>query len=241
MKKTIFILSLLCICQMTLAQSNRLDDINAIKKSPNYLYAESTMRTADEALEVAQDLLREEIIQWTINETDTPMDSIKAQELSLKADTMMMPRVDMIRVFVYIRKTEVFPSTPIVPTTPEPSKDSTLVNDTIKQILLDRFVPKPNYTHGDILNKMMKARNFFELRDIMEPMKKNGEIADYGKYATARDPVNCYLIIYDPAGNIVAWLGRGKDKRQNLKTGKSDSEHNYRGCGAIWFKLREQQ
>lgn len=241
MKKTIIILALFSICQMAIAQNNRLDDINTIKKSPNYLYAESTMRTAEEALMIAQNLLREEIIQWSREESDTPIDSTKAQELSLIADTMMMPRVDMIRVFAYIPKAIINPNVQPESEAPNPPKDSTLVNDTIKQKLIEHFTPKPINNRGGVLNRMMKARNFFELRDIMEPMKKNGEIVDYGKYATARDPANCYLIIYDPAGNIVAWLGTGKDKRQNLKTGKQDSEHNYRGCGAIWFKIKEQQ
>ena len=86
----------------------------------------------------------------------------------------------------------------------------------------------------------MKARNFFELKEIMEPLKAKGKIIDYGKYATAKNPEECYLIVYDPAGNIKAWLDKGKDTRKNLKTQKPDSIKNYRGCGAIWFKISEK-
>lgn len=75
----------------------------------------------------------------------------------------------------------------------------------------------------------------------MEPLKEKGEITGYGKYATAKDPAICYLVVYDPAGNLVAWLGKGESVRKNLKTGKNDSEKNYRGCGAIWFTIKEQQ
>lgn len=241
MKKPLIILLLVSICQLAFAQDSRLYDINAIKKSPNYLYAEATMLTAEEALLVAQDMLREEIIQWSQKEMDTPIDSIKAQELSLIADTMMMPRVDKIRVFAYISKAIINPGVQSKPFATESSTDSTLINDSIRHILIDHFAPKQTKSRGDVLLRIMKARNFFELRDIMEPMKKNGEITDYGKYATIRDPAICYLIVYDPAGNIVAWLGTGEDKRQNLKTGKSDSENNYPGCGAIWFIIKEQQ
>ena len=66
-----------------------------------------------------------------------------------------------------------------------------------------------------------------------------GDIIDYGKFATAKEPEQCYLIVYDPAGNICALLGKGQRVRQNLKTGHDDSIENYRGCGAIWFTLRE--
>ncbi len=90
-----------------------------------------------------------------------------------------------------------------------------------------------------VLEKIKRARNFFELKDIMEPLKKQGDIIDYGKYATIQKPSECYLIVYDPAGNIKALLGKGEESRQNLKTGKADSISNYRGCGAIWFTIKE--
>lgn len=215
---------------------DRLADINAVKKSPDFLYAEATMKTANEAVEVARDLLRDEIIRWTTEELQKPMDSIQAQRISEKADTMMTPRADMIRVFVFIDKKELDASAPI------PAADSTLLTDSTRQLILQRFAPKRKVSkHGDVITKIMSARNFFELKDVMEPLKEKGEITGYGKYATAKDPAICYLVVYDPAGNLVAWLGKGENIRKNLKTGKNDSEKNYRGCGAIWFTIKEQQ
>lgn len=87
------------------------------------------------------------------------------------------------------------------------------------------------------LNKIKNADSFFDLQRIMEPMKQEGTITAYGKYSSMEEPEECYLIIYDPAGNIRAVLGKGTDERPNLLTNKQDSETNYRGCGAIWFKL----
>ena len=60
MKKGVLIWMACCICQMAFAIDKRLDEINTIKKDPAYLYAESTMKSADEALQVARDLLRDE-------------------------------------------------------------------------------------------------------------------------------------------------------------------------------------
>lgn len=234
----------LIICTLgtvfTVTATDRIADINAIKKSPDFLYAEATMKTAEEAAEVARDMLREEIIRWTAEELQKPMDSIQAQKMSEKADTIIAQRVDMMRVFVYIDKASVGGLSPAP--IPIETNDNTLLSDSVRQIILQRFAPKRKVAkHGDVITKIMRARNFFELKDVMEPLKQKGEITGYGKYATATDPAICYLIVYDPAGNLVAWLGKGDDVRKNLKTGKNDTIKNYRGCGAIWFTINEQQ
>ena len=268
MKKALSIILMCCICQMVFAVNKRLDEINAIKKNPDYLYAESTMKSANEALKVARNLLREEIMRWTAEELGEPMDSVSAHRLSREGDIMMMNRADLKRVFVYLKKEMVSPTykpempveeseyAPVeakpVPEEPKPqpvevkpeqvvAKDSSLVDDKMKQVLVEHFAPKPQKKPGSVIQKVMKARNFFELKDVMEPLKKSGEIIDYGKYLTAKNLPECYLIVYDPAGNIIAWLDKGENTRKNLKTGKADSIGNYHGCGAIWFTINEQQ
>lgn len=221
--------------------NDRAADINAVKKSPDFLSAEATMKTADEAVVVARDLLRDEIIRWSNDELKIPLDSVEAQRLSEQADTMTTQRVDMVRVLVYIDKASVGGPTPApMPETAIESVDSnSLLTDSARQMILQRFAPKKTIVRQGVIRKMMRARNFFELKDVMEPLKKSGEITDYGKYATAKNPALCYLIVYDPAGNLVAWLGKGDENRKNLKTGKTESIRDYRGCGAIWFTINE--
>lgn len=240
MKKLIHIILALCAALPVMA-NDRAADIIAIKKSPDFLSAEATMKTANEAMAVARDLLRDEIIRWTTDELKNPMDSVEAQRLSEKADTMTTERVDMMRVFVYIDKASVGAPTPApVPETAIESVDSnSLLTDSARQMILQRFAPKKTIVRQGVIRKMMRARNFFELKDVMEPLKKSGEITGYGKYATAQNPALCYLIVYDPAGNLVAWLGKGEENRKNLKTGKTESIRDYRGCGAIWFTINE--
>ena len=114
-------------------------------------------------------------------------------------------------------------------------KKDTIANKDIRTILKNSFWGKK----GGVIEQIKKAKNFFELRQIMEPLKDKGDIKDYGKYSTAERPEECYLVVYDPAGNIKALLGKGDKVRQNLKTGKDDSIKNYRGCGAIWFTINE--
>lgn len=124
------------------------------------------------------------------------------------------------------------------PQTEQPQKEQkdTLANEQIRTLLKNNFLGRK----GGVIEQIKKAKNFFELKQIMEPLKQKGDILDYGKYATAKSPEDCYLIVYDPAGNIKAILDKGDKVRQNLNTGKKDSIKNYRGCGAIWFILKEK-
>ena len=231
MKRTVLIYIALLAVLMTLAMDSKLEDINAIKKSNEFLYAEATMPTPAGADSTARQMLHEEIIRWTTEELQEPMDSLSALRLCEEADTMITCRANMFRVFTFIRKNKVSPMFKLQ--TDEPS----LLNDSTKKNLMLRFGNQRKIDNGT-LQRIMKARNFFELKEIMEPLKEKGHIIDYGKYATAKNPDECYLIVYDPAGNIKAWLDKGKDPRKNLKTQKPDSISNYRGCGAIWFTIK---
>ena len=89
------------------------------------------------------------------------------------------------------------------------------------------------------LEMIKSAKNFFDLKNIIPPMQKEGLITQYLKYAQVANADDYYLLIYDPAGNIKALLDKGKEIRLNLKTGQSDNIHHYRGCGAICFQLSE--
>ena len=232
MKRTFLIYIALLAVLMTLAMDIKLEDINAIKKISEFLYAEATMPTPNGADSTARQMLHEEIIRWTTEELQEPADSLSALRLCEEADTMMTCRANMFRVFTYIRKNTVSPMFKLQ------AEEPSLLDDSTKKNLMRRFGNQKKTGYGT-LQEIMKARNFFELKAIMEPLKEKGDILDYGKYATIVNPDVCYLIVYDPAGNIKAWLDKGKDPRKNLKTQKPDAISNYRGCGAIWFTLNE--
>ena len=93
----------------------------------------------------------------------------------------------------------------------------------------------------EVLQRLMAISTFYDLEKTIKPLQSEGKITDYGKYTTMKDPLGCYLIIYDKQANIKAFLGKGLSSRPNLKTGVDDSEKNYPGCGAIWFKIKEQK
>ena len=246
MNRMICTLLTLGVAMASFAIDERLERINTVKKSNDYLYGEATMATQEEATSLAYEHLQKEEFSWA--ERDSIQLKVKTpKDINSLADTIMTRRADMFRVFVYIEKLKLLPVVDTIETVKVDSmtvtKDSMFITDRSKQVLRKKFFgkdAKKKQRESDALLRIKDAKNFFELKKIMQPLKEKGDIIDYGKYATVQKPELCYLIIYDPAGNICALLGKGKDVRPNLKTGKEDTLRNYRGCGAIWFLLKEE-
>lgn len=268
MKRLSFIILLLSTVLMANALDIRQQNINRIKKSKAFLYSDVTMKAQEDAASQAYEQIQVEIMNWASERSKKKISNISVTELNKIVDTIMVRRAEMYRVVAYVRKNKVattfkdwkitlvkeldtdskqepeetaeLPDT-IAPTHEPDSiqineKKDSLVNEKVLSILRNNFLGKK----GGVIEQIKKAKNFFELKQIMEPLKQKGDIIDYGKYATAKNPENCYLIVYDPAGNIKALLDKGEKVRQNLKTGKKDSIKNYRGCGAIWFTIKEK-
>ncbi len=256
MKRTITILLLLCTVLTVFSLDQRQTKINTIKKSKEYLYSDITMSSRQEAVSQAYDMLQDEILQWAKDRAKNPSGSaVSPKDLNQLIDTILVRRANMYRVFAYVKKSKLLPlfsdwylklkddelggndNKPVQPAqTKESPRKEPVANEPIRTLLKNNYLGRK----GGVLEKIKKAKYFFELKEIMEPLKEKGDILDYGKYATAQHPEDAYLIVYDPAGNIKAVLGKGADERINLKTGKSDSVENYRGCGAIWFTMKNE-
>lgn len=251
MKRYLNILLFSCLVLTAHALDKRQTKINNIKKSKSYLYSDMTMNSREEAASQAFAQLQQEIFGWATDRASRKNgNKVSPKDINKLIDTIMVRRADMYRVFAYVNKVRLVPlfsdwnlvltDDLDVDDVTEPQQESlpndVIASDEIRSLLKNNFLGRK----GGVIEQIKKARNFFELKPIMEPLKEKGEIIGYGKYATAFKPEECYLIVYDPAGNIKALLGKGKETRPNLKTGKDDSIKNYRGCGAIWFTLNEE-
>lgn len=268
MKKLISITIFLSVVLTVSAIDRQQARVNDIKKNREYLYGEATMPTQEEAASVAYEQIQHEVLNWATDRVSRPIDNVSLKAINNLVDTIVLRRADMFRVFAYVKKDDLMPlfydkgivqddsldtgvtkpdsqtlvdtvvinqlSKPLeVSTTTKQQK--TMVDGKVKQELFQHFVgPKDG-----VLRKIAGARNFFELKHILPPLKADGSIINYGKLATAENLEDCYLIVYDIAGNIKALLGKGEDTRPNLKTGKEDRLANYRGNGAIWFTMKD--
>ena len=302
MKQRFVIFSLFLIFAITAQAQYNMSDINRIKRDKNYLYGEATLNNKEAALKLAYELLEVEIKNWALQKS-TDISSVLASGINDFADTIILPRGNMIRAFAFVKisnlktskgknlavkidnaepvkeepapvkedsisvkeetapvkeestpvKEETAPvkeesapakeeSTPVKEESAPVKEESTPVKE---ESAPDKEVsapvieePKVKTIEDEVLEKILQVRSFYDLEKTMKPLKEEGKIVDFGKYTTMSDPANSYLIIYDQEANIKAVLGKGTDSRKNLKTGANDSEKNYRGCGAIWYKVK---
>ena len=81
--------------------------INSIKRSSQYLYAEATMPTAAEALEVANDLLLIQVKEYAGSKKGFEDKDILIRNISSARDSVQLRRGDMVKVFLYVKKSDI--------------------------------------------------------------------------------------------------------------------------------------
>jgi hypothetical protein len=226
-----------------------VDSINHIKRDTTYLYGEATMPTLKSADSLARKELALKVREWMYQQTDQ-IDSTEIDDsrLSPYISVLTNRRADMIRGFAYVRKADLRQLLNTKDTVqgtitakPIEDTDSIMVTDSIVKVVNISKFRKP-LKRDDVLKQILKAKNFFELRDTMKTLIRQGAVSNYGKRETCKQPEACYWIVYDRTGNIKAILGKGQTIRKNFKTGRVDSLANYQGKGyaGIWFQIKEQ-
>lgn len=249
-------MSVLLLCSLqTWADDSLVDSINDIKSNKAFVYGEATEENRQHADSLARTDLLLNIQGWILKNSEQVADEDLDRRISRYIKTISMKRADRIRVFVYVQKYDVMPlladigihfsdSTAVdVLHTPKKERvDTEKLLATSKKLseIFAQSSDKPR-TRNEVLNKILKAKDFFELRTTLKTLIDQKAITSYGKGKTNKQPENCYWVIYDRAGNIKAVLGKGKDKRKNLKTNRDENLSNYegKGFGAIWFQIAE--
>lgn len=255
MKKIITINVLLLCSLLSWAQDLLVDSINDIKRNAAFVYGEATEERLQHADSLARTDLLLNIQEWVFKNTQRVVDEELDKRINRNIKSIQTRRADKIRVFVYVQKFDLMPlladigihfsDTTAVDVLKAPLKERV---DTEKLLAASRKLAeifaqgadKPK-TRNEVLNRILKAKDFFELRTTLKTLIDQKAITSYGKGKTCKQPENCYWVIYDRAGNIKAVLGKGKDKRRNLKANRDESLSIYegKGNGAIWFQIAE--
>lgn len=238
MKFRILCVSFVATFVSALWAQNNINDINRIKRDKEYLYGEATLDKKEAALDLAYELLRMEIKHWA-SKQEPQIRNLIASDINEYTDTIILQRHNMIRAFVYVKLSNLVAiegRTMAVEVDNNNHRAGKYVKPVAKDLHPVPVESKKN-DNNKAIERLLGVSSFYDLEEIITAMKSEGIITDFGKYATMTDPANCYLIIYDQQARIVAILDRGVAKRNNLKTGKVDSEVNYHGCGAIWIKM----
>ena len=83
-------------------------DITNIKKSKEYIYAESTEATEEDAASVAKAELDRQVKEYVVN-SDVPEDAVAVivKDIGQIASSISLKRGDMYRVFLYVKKKDI--------------------------------------------------------------------------------------------------------------------------------------
>lgn len=232
MKVTRF-LAVFTACLLTLGvMADDIEDakkkINSIKKDNNYLYAEVTAPTIEEARDLAEEILYSEINEWAAKQKrlkGSPNLTINNKQTLWT--TMSLPRGNMFRSFIYVKKNDILP----VDNSEVVANPATMGNDSIEASPEKQNVPAT-------IAELMSFTDYKPLAERIMQMKTQGMIISYDYYGQLPDPEACYLAIYNRQGKVVAFLSPGKE-RINLATGLPDRVGNYSEHGALGFIVKE--
>ena len=227
MNRIIWWMFVLCYLVPMAVWAGSVDDvkkqINQIKKSSQYIYAESTAPTEADARTYAEERLYDEDNKWVATQKKLKGSaSLVVNNRKELWTTLSMPRgSNMFRYFVYVKKSDILPTENAV----------VIANENLPAVeeKLQPVLPEAIRSIADYMD-------YYQMAEKVKQLKAEGKIADYARYASLDNPDTCFLVIYNKDAQVVAVLTPGP-ARVNVKTGKSDGIANYRGCGAIGIQV----
>lgn len=211
-------------------------EINKIKKSSLYLYAETTMPDKEEAMATAIDILQREAQKWVNEkrkkkETDADWDLVMTN-VTQSYNQIELPRGNMYRAFAYVKKSDILTTKNVIVSDLEnPAPEEETAEEAIAESPKAQPAELP-----EAIKRLLALEKYEELPPCVDALKEEGLITEYNRYASLPNPDDYVLIIYNRAGEIEAILSEGSE-RTNMRTGRTDGVANYKGRGAIGVKL----
>ena len=206
--------------------------INSIKKNSQYIYAEATAATQQDAKDLAEEILYEEINSYVASKKKMRINpKIVINNRKELVSSLALPRGNMFRSFIYVKKSDVLAVENSEMIGNKTSNGETAAATTTP--VVSTVTP----VYADEVKQVMACSTFDEVKNLMTKLKSEGKIRHFGGYASLEDPDPYYLAIYNRQYQIVAVLTPGTN-RTNTKTGEEDKVTNYKGCGAVGFVLK---
>ena len=208
-------------------------EINAIKKSSDYIYAETTMPDQEAAINLATEILYQNVNEWVAKQKKfAGASKVITINTNYSIDNMTLPRGNWFRAFMYVKKTDIIPAgnvTVMKVVQKEP--------ETVEVTPSDPEI-KPESPEDIIKKQLLECENTGQMSTLLKNLKAEGKITDYQKLNTITSPNEYIIAIFSKEGVIRAILSEGAE-RTNLKTGQPDQISNYKGNGAIGIKIKK--
>lgn len=212
-------------------------EINKVKKSSLYLYAETTMPDKAEALSTAMEMLEKEAQRWAGEKKrkDGAVSDLVLTNIEQISNRMELPRGNMYRAFVYIKKSDVLVSQNTKVSRLETPASGEQAGEEFRSAY-EPIGKNVVEIQPEAVQRLLALTEFKEIEPCLLALKREGKLVEYGRYANLANPEEYILIIFSQEYKVVAVLSEG-EKRMNLKTNVPDGVANYKGCGAVGVKL----
>ena len=227
-----------------------------IKTSGEYLYGESVANTKAEAIKLAKSILASEINKEILTRKDWQFaKEISAKDVEYSVESIDLARGSKMRAIAYVRKDGIEAifdknKTPKVSledkkVEKESTRNQPVVQPDIAEIAtqtIDEDIPDTSesieipLTNNPVLDEILPCKTIREVTVVFENYKKKGKLA-YGRAGTNLSSENSWLMIYNQAGEIIAFLDKGQGTtRRNLLTGEQVSTQSF-NAAQIWFQI----
>ena len=210
--------------------------IASIKKSSDYIYAEVTTTDQQQAIDLATDLLHNNVNEWAAKKKAFAGSSkIITINTSYTIEQLTMPRANMYRAFMYVKKSDIIPA------------DNVVVRDTPVEVAAAsdskpkeaKVTPISDSNRDYVVSQLLPINNTGQLSAKLEELKTNDKIVEYANLKGLKDKnkAEYIMVVFNKEGNIEAILSEGEN-RINLQTSAPDQLTNYKGRGAIGVKVK---
>ena len=243
MKKhiSLFLTFILMACLSAGAQENQAElksKVNEIKKSPDYIYAETTRETAEEAKSAAEEQLYNNINIWVAQEKKLRgAKQVIVAEAKADYEEYQLQRGNLVRAFLYVKKSDIIAADNVRVLDVNPLKEDEAKEDEAQQPAADPQPATPAVEISPLVKELAGIATIQAFGTRIKELKVQGKVGVYGKYKELSDPDNCLLVVYNRQGTIEAVLTAGA-QRYNAATALPDAIANYPGCAAIGFTLK---
>ncbi|MBP1541111.1 MAG: hypothetical protein ILA25_02950 [Prevotella sp.] len=239
MMKRTFILILTALVGITVFSQSveeQKKKIAAIKKSSSYIYAEVTTTSQQQAIDLATDMLHNNVNEWAAKKKKFAGSSkIVTTNTNYSIEQITMPRANMYRAFMYVKKSDIIPADN-VEVRDTPVEVSTAKDSKPKEA---KVTPISNSNRDYVVSQLLPVKNTGQLSAKLKDLRASGKIVEYDNLRglKGKNMAEYIMVVFNKEGNVEAILSEGEN-RVNLLTSAPDQLTNYKGRGAIGVKVK---
>ena len=232
MKKSLIILFAMLFGMASFAQTveEQKKKIASIKKNSNYIYAEVTTTDQQQAIDLATEMLHNNVNEWAAKKKKFAGSSkIITKNTNYDVEQITMPRANMFRAFMYVKKSDIIPA------------DNEEIRETPVEVAGAKVAAAAPLTNHDVVvGELLSVTNTGQLASKLKELKESGKVAEYDNLKGLKDKnqQEYIMVVFNKEGNVEAVLSEG-ESRKNLATGNADQLANYKGRGAIGVKVNQ--